>query len=492
MVSFVLSIAALFLGYMVYGHIVERIFGPDDRVTPAVTKANGVDFVVLPNWKVFMIQFLNIAGTGTIFGAIMGAKFGPSSYLWIVFGSIFAGSVHDYMAGMLSMRHGGANLDQLARKYLGEKAHHILLVFMFILLVILGVVFVSSPAVVLAQVTGYTWGWIALIFAYFFISTITPIDKIIGKIYPFFAICMLFMCASLLVMLFIKMPDIPEFWDGMASRLPGKGGSIFPCLFITIACGALSGFHATQSPIMARCLQSERMGRPVFYGAMITEGLVALVWAAASSYFFYGKPTAGYLMYEASAESGMLTSAPQVVYLLLRDWLGIFGGIIAILGVVVCPISSGDTAFRSARMIVADGLKIDQVSRLKRVMVAVPIFAIAIGILIWQQTSPDGFNLIWQHFGLSNQAIGTFALWVFTVSLARNGKFFYITLLPALFMTWICTSFLVSSDICFGFSLRTGYIVGTIAVIVALDWFLIWYRRFTMKHTWLFYKPKNK
>ena len=277
MITFVLSLIALVAGYLIYGRIVERIFAPDDRPTPAVSMADGVDYVVLPGWKIFMIQFLNIAGTGPIFGAIMGAKFGPSAYLWIVLGCIFAGAVHDYLSGMLSMRHGGAGLPELVGAYLGGRTKKVMLVFSVFLLLMVGAVFVYSPAIILGKLCSdsLTWVyiWCLIIFAYYFLATMLPIDKIIGRIYPIFAIAMLFMAIALMGVLFIKWPSLPELTDGLTNMNP-TSGTIFPCLFITIACGAISGFHATQSPLMARCIKSERQGRPLFYGAMITEGRV--------------------------------------------------------------------------------------------------------------------------------------------------------------------------------------------------------------------------
>ena len=296
MYSFLISIAALVLGYLLYGAFVESVFGPNPNlVTPAVSKADNVDFILMPTWKVFMIQFLNIAGTGPIFGAIMGAKFGPAAYLWIVFGCIFGGAVHDYLSGMLSVRHGGAGYPTLVGRYLGEGTKKVMLVFSVLLLLMVGAVFVYSPAVILGDLAGNGGRgsmmlWVAVIFVYYIVATLLPIDKIIGRIYPVFAAALLFMAVALLVCLVVKWPSIPEFWDGLQNRGPSVGlkdQPIFPCLFITIACGAVSGFHATQSPLMARCIANEKLGRPVFYGSMVTEGLVALVWAAVSSYFFF-------------------------------------------------------------------------------------------------------------------------------------------------------------------------------------------------------------
>ncbi len=368
MISFIISLLALVAGYFVYGNVVERVFGPDNRVTPAVNKADGVDYIVLPRWKVFMIQFLNIAGTGPIFGAIMGAKFGPSAYLWIVIGCIFAGAVHDYFSGMLSMRHSGAGLPEIIGHYLGQTTKRVMLVFSVFLLIMVGAVFVYSPALILGNITGnsVTWVyiWCVIIFVYYIIATMLPIDKIIGKIYPLFAVSMLFMAVALMIVLFVKWPELPEITDGLANINPSQG-AIFPCLFITIACGAISGFHATQSPLMARCIESEKDGRPLFYGTMITEGLVALVWATISSYFFYGG---------AAGELGVSDTlqAPEVVVAVSSGWLGTVGGILALLGVVAAPITSGDTALRSARLIIAEFLNMEQRTIRKRIYICGP------------------------------------------------------------------------------------------------------------------------
>ena len=298
MISFTLSLLALIVGYLVYGKFVERVFGPDDRPTPAVSKADGIDYVVLPGWKIFMIQFLNIAGTGPIFGAIMGAWYGPVAYLWIVLGCIFAGAMHDYMSGMLSLRNGGVGLPELVGKYLGKRTKKVNLVFTVLLLMMVGVVFVYSPAIILHGIGGSVMMWIVIIFIYYIIATMLPIDKIIGKVYPLFAFSLLFMAVALMIGLFVKMPQLPELWSDLSksnlNSTPTWLGTdsymsknpLFPCLFLTIACGAISGFHATQSPLMARCMKSERYGRPIFYGAMITEGVVALIWATVSMYFF--------------------------------------------------------------------------------------------------------------------------------------------------------------------------------------------------------------
>ena len=454
MITFGLSLVALILGYFLYGRFVERVFGPDDRPTPAIAKADGVDFMVLPSWKIFMIQFLNIAGTGPIFGAIMGAKFGPAAYLWIVFGCIFAGATHDYLSGMLSMRNDGANLPEIIGKYLGNAPKQVMLVFSVFLLMMVGAVFVYSPALLLqklclsnvpgVELLGDSTFWIIVIFVYYIIATMMPIDKIIGKIYPLFAFSLLFMAVALMAMLFVKMPDIPEVWEGVGeASLTTK--SIFPCLFITIACGAISGFHATQSPLMARCVKNEKMGRPIFYGAMITEGLVALIWATVAMYFFYNEPTPGYQ--EMAGGEEVISKAPAIVSLVCDNWLGLFGSILAILGVVAAPITSGDTALRSARLIIADFIHLEQKSVRKRLYVCIPMFAAVIALLIWQMANPEGFDVIWSWFGWSNQTLSVFTLWAITVYLYQQKKNYWVSLIPAVFMTVVSVVYLFSEQI---------------------------------------------
>lgn len=474
MITFILSLVALVVGYVVYGRIVERIFAPDNRPTPAVSKADGVDFVVLPGWKIFMIQFLNIAGTGPIFGAIMGAKFGPSAYLWIVFGCIFAGAVHDYLSGMLSLRHDGAGLPELVGEYLGSRTKKVMLVFSVFLLLMVGAVFVYSPALILGRLCNgdsLTWVyiWCVVIFVYYFLATMLPIDRVIGKIYPFFAIAMLFMAVSLMVVLFIKWPSLPELTDGLNNRTPSSG-PIFPCLFITIACGAISGFHATQSPLMARCIKREKQGRPLFYGAMITEGVVALIWATVSSYFFYGG---------AASELGVSTllQAPEVVTTVSEGWLGKFGGALALLGVVAAPITSGDTALRSARLIIAEFLHLEQRTIRKRIYICIPVFTVTLALLWYNIADENGFNIIWSYFGWANQTLAVFTLWTLTVYLSLRKKPYVVTLVPALFMTSVCTSFLLISENAFGLSAMVGYVVAVGASVVSGGLFALWYHK---------------
>ena len=481
MISFLLCILALILGYTLYGKFVDKVFGPDpNRPTPAVSKADGVDFIPMPTWKVFMIQFLNIAGTGPIFGAIMGAKFGPSAYLWIVFGCIFAGAVHDYLSGMLSLRHGGVGLPELVGSYLGGGTKKVMLVFTMLMLLLVGAVFVYSPALILGGMAGdgsrgAIMIWVAVIFIYYIIATLLPIDKIIGKIYPLFAFALLFMAASLMICLFVKWPHLPELWEGLQNRGPSvglNGQSIFPCLFITIACGAISGFHATQSPLMARCLKNEKLGRPVFYGSMITEGLVALIWAAVASYFFFDGGA-------AEVGSDISAAAPTVVTKVSQSWLGIFGGVLALLGVVAAPITSGDTAFRSARLIMADFISLDQKPIRKRLAIAIPLFVGAAALLWFNVAKPNGFNIIWRYFGWGNQTLSVFTLWTITVYLAktRKGLSYLITLLPAAFMSSVCLTFICVDKT--GFQLPASLIpwLGVGTFIASLILFFCWQKK---------------
>ena len=467
---------ALVAGYLFYGKLVERIFSPDpSRVTPALSMQDGVDYIPLPTWKIFMIQFLNIAGTGPIFGAIMGAKFGPSAYLWIVLGCIFAGAVHDYLSGMLSIRNGGAGLPELIGKYLGQNTKKVMLIFTVFLMLMVGAVFVYSPALILGNMTqdyigNSVYVWCGIIFLYYLIATLMPIDKIIGKIYPIFAFAIIFMAVALGANLFIKWPSLPELYETGVSTLSFNGKDIFPALFITIACGAISGFHATQSPLMARCIKNEKYGRPVFYGGMITEGIVALIWATISMYFFYGG---------GAEELGVETSlqAPQVVTAVSEGWLGLVGGILALMGVVAAPITSGDTALRSARLIVAEFLHLEQKSIRKRLYICVPMFAITMGLLSFNISNPQGFNVIWNYFGWSNQTLSVFTLWTITVYLVLHKKCFWITFVPAVFMTTVSVTFLLIAKDCIGLEPVIGYTVGAIAAVASCVIFFLWYNK---------------
>ena len=468
MITFILSIVILVLGYLIYGKVVARIFGEDHtRLTPAIVNPDGVDYVAMPWWKIFLIQFLNIAGLGPIFGAIMGVMFGPSAFLWIVFGSIFGGAVHDYLSGMLSLRRNGASLPELVGEQLGSSVKQFMRAFSLILMVLVGAVFVSGPAGLLAGMVdsiSVTW-WIVIIFIYYMLATLLPIDKLIGKIYPLFGFALLFMAVGILVSLFINNAPIPEITSGLASQHP-QGYSIFPMMFVSIACGAVSGFHATQSPMMARCMVNEKYGRPCFYGAMIAEGVVALIWAAAASSFFGS--VNGLQDYVASLPA-TANKAAEVVNLISNSWLGKFGGILAVLGVVAAPITSGDTALRSARLIAADFLHIDQKPIAKRLMVAIPLF---IGTFILLQIN---FDIIWRYFAWSNQTLSVFTFWALTVYLYKEKRNYWITLLPTLFMTAVCSAYIMVAPEGFDFPLYIGHIAAAIVCLV----FTLLFIRFT-------------
>lgn len=467
MVSFTLCLLALVAGYFIYGRFVERIFAPDNRQTPATLKNDGVDFMPLPTWKIFMIQFLNIAGLGPIFGAIMGAKFGTASFLWIVLGSILAGATHDYLAGMLSLRHDGESLPEMIGRYLGLTTKQVMRGFTVILMMLVGAVFVAGPAGLLANLTPEYMDatfWIIVIFAYYMLATLLPIDKIIGKIYPLFALALIFMAVGVLVMLYVNGGVLPELWDGLHNTHPNADNlPIFPIMFVSIACGAISGFHATQSPLMARCMTNEHHGRPVFYGAMITEGIVALIWAAAATIFFH--------------DNGMGESnASVIVNDITRNWLGTVGGVLAILGVVAAPISTGDTALRSARLIVADFLHLEQKSIRSRLIICIPIFLVTIGVLLYSLRDAAGFDMIWRYFAWVNQTLSVFTLLAVSVFLVkeRSGHYYLVTFIPALFMLAVCTSYIAVAPE--GFKLSTGYIVPiSLAVVLIISvLFMLW------------------
>lgn len=468
MITFTLCLLLLVAGYFVYGRFVERVFGPDDRPTPAITKADGVDYIALPTWKIFMIQFLNIAGLGPIFGAIMGAQFGTASYLWIVLGTLFAGAVHDFLAGALSLRHDGESLPQLVGRYLGGTTQKVVCIFTVVLMVLVGAVFVSGPAELLAGMTPdamNAYVWIVIIFLYYILATMLPVDKIIGRIYPLFAIALIFMAVGILVMLYVKHPDLPEMWNGFGVKY--EKNPIFPMMFISIACGAISGFHATQSPLMARCMTTERHARPIFYGAMVTEGIVALIWAAAATCFFGEHGI-------VDAISGKSYSGAMVATAISRDWLGSVGGLLAILGIVAAPITSGDTALRSARLILADFFHIAQRSIGKRLLLCVPLFLVTIGLLVYSFSDAQGFKIIWRYFAWANQTLAVFTLWTITVYLLghRKGYYYLITLLPALFMTAVCTSYICVAPEGFGLPVAWTPFIGVGVALIALLIFL--------------------
>lgn len=469
MITFLVCLLLLIGGYFVYGRYVEKVFGVDpSRVTPAYTKQDGVDYIPMPSWKIFMIQFLNIAGLGPIFGAIMGAKFGTASYLWIVFGSIFAGAVHDYLSGMLSLRNDGESLPELIGHYLGVNTKQLMRGFTVVLMVLVGAVFVAGPAGLLAKLTPDHLDmpfWATVVFIYYILATLLPVDKIIGKIYPVFAIALIFMALGILVMLIYNHPALPEITDGLHNTHP-DGLAIFPMMFISIACGAISGFHATQSPMMARCMKNEKLGRPVFFGAMITEGIVALIWAAAATYFFHSE--AGLALFAAGSGND---NAAIVVDSITKEWLGTVGGFLAILGVIAAPITSGDTAFRSARLIVADFLHLDQKPIVKRLMISIPLFIAGFFLL------QVDFSVIWRYFAWSNQTLAVFTLWTITVFLVKSRKNYWITLIPALFMTAVSSTYICIAGEGLGLSAQLSYLIGGAVTVIATGYFVIWFHR---------------
>lgn len=455
MISFILAVIALILGYVFYGKFVEKVFGMDDsRKTPAIEKEDGVDYVPISPKKAFLIQFLNIAGLGPIFGAVAGALWGPVAFLWIVLGCIFAGATHDYFAGMLSVRHGGETVAEIVGHYLGTSAKNVMRIFSVVLLILVGVVFVNGPAGLLEELTSIPkMAWVGLIIVYYLLATVLPVDKVIGKIYPIFGLALIIMGIGIIIGIMVKGYTIPEVT--LANMHPdGKG--IFPFLFITIACGAISGFHATQSPIMARCLKSEKQGRMIFYGAMIAEGIIALIWAAATMAFFGSS--------QAIAEAG---SAAVKVNTISVSLLGGFGGALALLGVVACPITSGDTAFRSARLAIADAFKFGQDKYRNRFIIAIPLFAVGIALCFID------FGVIWRYFAWSNQTLATIMLWAAASYLARKKAFHWMCSLPAVFMTAVTTTYIIIAPEGFELSTKIGYPVGILAALGAMVLFLV-------------------
>ena len=479
MVTFFIAVAVLIVGYLIYGKLMERVFGADaQRPTPATTMADGVDYVPMKPWRIYLIQFLNIAGVGPIIGAIMGAQFGTASFLWIVFGSIFAGAVHDYLAGMISLRDRGASLPEIHGTYLGNGAKQVMRGFTVLLMILVGVVFVSTPAKLLLDNFTPGWNqyiWIGIILAYYLVATLLPIDKLIGKIYPIFGILLLGMAVAIFVAFIIYKPEIPELWSGLQNRHPdAPNNPIFPMMFISIACGAISGFHATQSPLMARCMTNEKQGRPIFYGAMITEGIVALIWAAAAAYFF--SPDS---VVDVSGKVGA-----AIVGVIANTWFTPVIATITILGVISAAITTGDTALRSARLIIADFMHYDQKPIKNRLIVAIPLFAVTAALLVYSLAVTQGFQLIWRYFSWANQVLATVTLWAISVYLTKNkqGAWYLLTLIPALFMTMVTGCFLFiaqASDGGLGSIVPrpVGYGIGVAIMLLALVLFLVWRKR---------------
>lgn len=459
MLTFLLSLVLLVVGYFTYGAFVEKTFKPDEsKMTPAMAVKDGVDYVPLDWKKIFLIQLLNIAGLGPIFGAIAGALWGPVAFLWIVFGSIFAGAVHDYFSGMLSVRNDGASISEIVGKYLGPTMRKVMILFSVVLLILVGTVFMTGPAKLLASLTPKSLDtnfWLIVILIYYFLATILPIDKIIGRIYPLFGIILIIMAVGIVGGIFAKGYQIPELT--LANLHPSKL-PIWPLMFISIACGAISGFHATQSPMMARCIQNEKYGRKVFYGAMIAEGVIALIWAAAGLAFYNG--TSG--LAEALKSGG----PGGVVHTVSISLLGGVGGVLAILGVIVCPITSGDTAFRSARLTIADWLNYNQKKIPNRLSISVPLF------LIGAVLSQINFDIVWRYFAWSNQTLAMIALWAAAVYLVRNRLFHWIATLPATFMSAVSVTYILQAPEGFKLPVTISYPIGIISALVLFGIFL--------------------
>lgn len=462
MITFIVALILLVVGFLTYGVLVEKIFGVEpERKTPAMTKTDGVDFVPMAPWRIFLVQFLNIAGLGPIFGAIMGIFYGPAAFLWIVFGTIFAGGVHDYLSGMLSIRKGGASLPDIVGDELGQGIKVFMRILSLVLLILLTTTFLSGPATLLQGLAGLgvmqfsgrmiPIVWVLIIFGYYALATVLPVDKLIGRFYPIFGGILLFMGLGIMVvMLWGHSAEMPEVMDGLHNRQT-NGLPLFPMMFVSIACGAISGFHGTQSPIMARCVTNERQGRWIFYGAMVAEGILALIWAAAAGTFFADKDMYGIDGLQAfAAQHPGENIAALVIDKVSRSWLGTVGGILAIIGVIAAPITSGDTALRSARLIVADYLKLDQRPIPKRLVIAFPLFLCVFGMVFVD------FNIVWRYFAWTNQSLAVFTLWAGTVWLYKkehnnqspitNNHYQYgylIAAVPAVFMTVVCISYIL-------------------------------------------------
>ena len=478
MYTFIIALVVLVLGYLIYGRFIARLVDIDPlNPTPAMTKTDGIDFVPMPTWKVFMIQFLNIAGLGPIFGAIMGAQFGTASYLWIVFGTIFGGAVHDFISGIMSLRNDGESLPQLIGRYLGENVKKVMIVFVLLFLTLAGAVFVSQPANIIvgslnapeaaiesSSVPFYmnVYFWVAIIFCYYLIATLFPIDKIIGKIYPIFAICLFLMAIVILVALFVKWPTLPEMWESFGTKYDPS--PIFPMMFVSIACGAVSGSHATQSPMMARCLKNEKDAKLVFYGAMVAEGIVALIWAVAATAFYQ--------------DNGTSFTQGEVVNFICHNWLGVFGGILAILGVVFAPITTGDTVLRAARLIVADTFHIEQKSVRNRLLICIPIFAVCAGFLVFSLSDTKNFSIVWRYFTWSNQVMAAFTFWAITVYLTQRRKNYFVSIIPAIFMSFVTISFILEAPTGAYIPGKglTPWIAQTIAAVATIVVTILFYR----------------
>lgn len=455
MLYFFMCVTALIVGYYTYGKFVDGVFKPNaNTTTPAYTMRDDVDYMPLPKWKLMLIQVLDIAGIGPIFGPILGALYGPVALIWIVVGCIFAGAVHDYMSGMLSVRNNGASVPELVGEYMGMPARQAMRVFSFVLLMLVGVVFVLAPAKLLTGITGVETGiFVAAIFGYYFLATILPIDKVIGRFYPILGALLIVMTIALACALLLGDYTILPNMDFTMSTHPASK-PIWPLLFITLSCGAISGFHSTQSPLMARCVKNEKEGRMVFYGAMILEGIIGLIWATIGM-SFYDNPEALQAVISAGSPAAVVKEVSNTL-------LGPIGGTLAVMAIIVLPITSGDTAFRSTRLIVAEAMKFDQKAVAKRLMIAVPLFVL--GYII---TTQD-FSTIWRYFGFSNQTLATLVLWSGAVYLARYASLHWICSIPATFMTAVVTTFIFNAKIGFGLEMNTSIMLGAASAVICL------------------------
>ena len=462
MILFLLACGLLVLGYIFYGALVEKVFGISNAKTPAIKHPDGVDYIPFPTYKAFLIQFLNIAGLGPVFGAILGAVYGPVCLLWIVFGCIFAGAVHDYLSGMLSLKHDGKSLIYLMEIYFGKKFKYIGLFLLVAMLLLVGAIFAKSPAQILGQLTHSSmWIWLGVVFGYYFVATLLPIDKLIGRFYPVFALCLLISSVCLIIALF--MGDVPPFLNFTTENLHPKGLPLFPLLFVTIACGAISGFHATQSPMIARCLKDEKYGRPVFYGAMIVEGIVALIWATLGICFY---PSTGHLL--ASINQ---VDAGGVVSEIAKGLLGNIGGIATISSVVILAITTGDTCFRSARLTLADFFRWPQEKIRFRLILSLAVLAGGVFLSVINVAT------IWRYFGWFNQTLAMFTLWLVTVYLKKEGKCFWISLFPAVFMTAVSAAYVAYDQLFLNLSVPVAHGVGIVVALISLVGFLSFSKR---------------
>lgn len=474
MLTFIISIGLLIVAYFTYGKFVERFFGASSAIaTPVKRLADGVDYHELKPWRIFVIQFLNIAGLGPIFGAILGAAYGPMAYVWIVIGCIFMGATHDYFSGMLSIRHDGTSLPDIVGKYLGNNVRKFMTFFTGFLLLAVGVSFVNGPADLLGNLTNMSMTpWLYVIFAYYILATLLPIDKIIGKIYPFMGMALIFMAVAVGGYLIygglsgqLYLEELT--FDTMKNMHTDPANNIlFPMLFIVISCGAISGFHATQSPMMARCMTDEKYGRPIFYGAMISEGIMAMIWATAAMAYFGGA--------EGLNTAATAGKTPAIIVdAICNSWLGRLGAIIAIIGVVVCPITSGDTAFRSMRLIIADALKFNQKPIKNRLIVSIPIFIIA-----YLLCNVD-FSTIWKYVGIGNQVLATITLWTAATYLAKKGKAHWMMSIPATFLSIVCTTYFLIAPYKVGGLYLSPSISYPIGAIVGIGLFVLFITKIT-------------